>query len=93
MPFPTPTSTPSIEINYIVLIVIGIVGILLLIAIFLCYFCVRCEDQKQKQDQYEDISQPLEVVPGESILPPIFYTPDVDPLKQQDLREKLNPLL
>ena len=86
MPFPTPTPTPNSINSYVIYIVVGVIGGAFLLAIILCYLCNKCEDQNEKLNEK---TEPLEVVPGSSILPPIFYTPDADPLKQQDLKERL----
>ena len=89
--FKTATSTPSSSmdsstvITLIILIAIVSVFIIILLVCWICAkYCLHDDDER---------TQPLEVVPGSEILPPIFYTPDTDPLKQTDLKEHLRPLI
>ena len=74
----------------IVLIVMGFIHtILIFVATFLCCCSDSCFKRKKRNYKTDNENNFL-MKSTESLIPPIFYTDDLkDPLRQEDLREKI----
>lgn len=81
----TNLSKPIATEAIILYTVIAIVGVMMILMIFCCCCGKRCRPKN-----FDDEFERREVSMGANLLPPVFYTEDIeDPLLQPDLKDHL----